>query len=157
MHGRIHTDSPPAAVLLAQGKAAAADLAGAADDHKAFRVDALDEPFDFRQLAVGDVGEDDADVGLKIAALPLDDGHAAVALAQDSPADGVGGAADDQKPGLAGAEAEQLVQHQRVNEDQQDAVKDLFRRVIHGLKKQDEAVKNIEAGRNGHAPQLVER
>ena len=127
-----------------------------AHDEEAGGVDAVGQLFQPGQFPVGHDAQQHRAGFAGVAALAVEDGHAAVQLGEDGGTDGVGLAADDLHFGAAGTQHQHLVHDDGVDEHHHDAVEHLLHRAEHGLHQQHRDVEGQHGGRHRQLEPLVE-
>ena len=108
------------------------------------------------QLPVGDHAQQHRLRLPQVAALAVQDGHAAVQLRKDGSADLVGLGADDLHLGAGGAQHEHLVQHDRVDNGHHHAVQGLPHRAERRLRRQNDKVENHHGAGHRQMEPLVQ-
>ena len=108
------------------------------------------------QLPVGDHAQQHRLRLPQVAALTVQDGHAAVQLRKDGSADLVGLGADDLYLGAGGAQHEYLVQHDRVDDRHHHAVQGLPHRAERRLRRQNDKVENHHGAGHRQVEPLVQ-
>ena len=142
--------------MFAQGEAAAVDLVHRVDDNEGLGINLLHQMVQLCQLPVGDHGEHHVPFIAGVAGLGVEQGAATVQHFQDQLADLVALFTEDLYLNLGVAHQHHLVQHDGVEQHQQDAVEDLLPvfREEH-LPDENGEVQPVHDHRDGHAPELV--
>ena len=142
--------------MFAQGEAAAVHLIHRVDDDEGLGVHLLHQMVQLGQLPVGDDGEHHVPLVAGVAGLGVQQGAAPVQYLQNQLANLVALFAEDLHLDLGVAHQHHLVQHDGVEQHQQDAVEDLL--PVFGeehLPDEDGKVQPVHDHRDGHTPELV--
>ena len=143
-------------VMFAGRETPAPDFRDLGNDDETVGVDVTGQTLDPGHLMVGDHAEDDFRGSVKIAAFAVEDGNTAVHPGEDGFPDQAGFRTDDLHLRTAGAQQQDLVQGEGNRNDQQDAVEQIFKIVVHHLRQQDAEVKCPEADGNGDPEILLQ-
>ena len=143
-------------IAFGPGEAPAAHLADPADDEKCLWVNGMDQALHLPQFRGGDDGEEHLGLPQHIARAALQKGPAPVHPGEHGPADLLHLFADHLDLHLLLPQYQRLIEHRRINENQQNPVQNLFPVAEKRLEEQDDHIKPVEHGRHRKVKQAVE-